>query len=388
MKRLLFICPRPIFPVLWGERIRYFNNLTILKSHYQIDVLFLTANKKELEPDKELDKYVCNKYVFYQPKLYSILQVIKGLIMNRYPLQVNYFFNRKAQKWLNRNSENYDVIFCNNIRTSRYAMNLNNNKILDFVDAISMNYEKAIERSKGMWKIVYLFEKKRILAFEKKMLHHFDSCCIISEIDRNYILKNEVTSKLNIVRNFIDDVYYSYADVVDYPYRIGFVGKMNYEPNVTAVHYWTNEVFPAILTRFPASEFYIIGGYPSNSVKRLGKRESVVITGFVDDIYKAIAECDIIVAPMLSGAGLQNKIIQSMMLCKCVITSPLGAEGLPSLMGNELLIANSTEEYIDIVYNLFDSKSRKNEIAMNAHEYVLKNFSKAAICEQLLKVVQ
>lgn len=385
MKKMLFICPRPIFPVVWGEKIRYYNNLKLLLERFEVDVICLTNNEYCIKESDYKCLKVNNFYCFSLSKFCSIFNVIIGLLINKLPLQVNYFHSRKMNRWIKNNAKKYDLIFCNNIRTAQYVQNLDVYKILDYVDSISMNYSKALHNSTGIWKLMYIIEMKRVFDFEIQMLCKFDKKIIISDIDRDYIRRNN-DSEINVVGNFVEDFSNNIVDVTYVPYRIGFLGKMNYEPNVTAVKYFVREIFPKIKILYPMVEFYIMGGYPSSDILSLADKKSIFVTGFIDNIHKEMKKCHVIVAPMRTGAGLQNKIIQAMSLSRCVITTPVGIEGLPNLKGDEILIANSTTEYIDLTcMALSDNKIRIN-IENNAYDYVQKNFSFSKISQQLNSV--
>ena len=84
---------------------------------------------------------------------------------------------------------NYDCVFCNNIRTAEYVREKNSLiKYLDFVDAISMNYDKARREAKGLKKLIYEIDYRRCRSYEQQCLVAFDSCAVISDVDNQYIL--------------------------------------------------------------------------------------------------------------------------------------------------------------------------------------------------------
>ena len=153
-KRVLFISSRPIYPIMSGGQIRTAQQLEFLVQRYSVDVLFFTEEKsnaviRDYLPD------VNREYVFYFSKLECYMQTLRFLF-NELPLQVNYYYNRKVQNFVTEHLHEYDIVFCNNIRTSEYVRkNEGIIKVLDFVDAISMNYEKAKRQAYGIKKIIY-----------------------------------------------------------------------------------------------------------------------------------------------------------------------------------------------------------------------------------------
>lgn len=160
-----------------------------------------------------------------------------------------------------------------------------------------------------------------------------------------------------------------------------FVGKMSYEPNIVAVTFFSTQIFPSLRTKYPELKFIIIGANPDERVKKLAEIEGITVTGFVDSIEPYFKDSTIVVAPMLTGAGIQNKIIQAMSYGCCVATTPIGAEGL-KIQNNEIAIINDTDEWISKLIILLSDKNKQKEMGMKAREYVKSNLSKEVISKQ------
>lgn len=198
-KRVLFISSRPIYPIMSGGQIRTAQQLEFLVQRYSVDVLFFTEEKsnaviRDYLPD------VNREYSFYFSKLECYMQTLRFLF-NDLPLQVNYYYNRKVQSFVTEHLYEYDIVFCNNIRTSEYVGKSEGIiKVLDFVDAISMNYEKAKKQAHGIKKIIYEIDYKRCMKYEQQVLRKFDSCAIISDIDKKYIMKCQEKYMLSEIR--------------------------------------------------------------------------------------------------------------------------------------------------------------------------------------------
>lgn len=186
MKKILFISSRPIYPITGGDQIRTAQQLELLSDHFDVDVLYITSDSN-MEDLKLYNKKISKVFPFYISKFKCYLNTLR-FIFNRLPLQVNYYFNTNVKKFINSIEKNYDAVFCNNIRTAEYGINLKIIKLLDFVDAISMNYEKARKEASGIKKIMYTIDYKRCKSYERKCLEYFDNCAVISEVDKNFIL--------------------------------------------------------------------------------------------------------------------------------------------------------------------------------------------------------
>jgi glycosyltransferase involved in cell wall biosynthesis len=161
---------------------------------------------------------------------------------------------------------------------------------------------------------------------------------------------------------------------------------MSTEPNVNATMYFVNKIYPKVKKVYPDFEFNIIGGNATKEISSLSNIDGINVHGFVDDVAGLIQEQRLVVAPMVSGSGLQNKIIESMKLKKMVITTKIGSDGLTGLKGNELVIADNTDDFIDkLVYYLDDENSNDlNNIAAEGKKYVEKTYSFETVKKQLL----
>lgn len=160
-----------------------------------------------------------------------------------------------------------------------------------------------------------------------------------------------------------------------------FVGKMNYEPNVVAVTWFAERVLPKLLVTYPNLRFLIVGAHPEKRVQRLSDKPNIQVTGFVESIEPYFQRATIVVAPMLTGAGIQNKIIQAMSYGCCVVTTPIGAEGL-TINHNEIAVWGSESEMIGGITNLLANRDKRIEMGRSARQYVIDNLSTEVIARQ------
>lgn len=188
MKKVLFISSRPIFPITGGDQIRTAQQLEYLSKKYKVDVIYIKTSQI-IDKTKEYQPNVHNVYDIYIPTYKCYFQTLRFLF-NKLPLQVNYYYNYHIADFINKQINKYDIVFCNNIRTAEYVINhVGIYKCMDFVDAISMNYEKAKQVAKGIKKLIYSIDYKRTKIYEQKVLQHFDRCAVISNVDQNYLLE-------------------------------------------------------------------------------------------------------------------------------------------------------------------------------------------------------
>ncbi len=166
-----------------------------------------------------------------------------------------------------------------------------------------------------------------------------------------------------------------------------FLGKMDYEPNVTGVTYFVKNIYPELRIKHPQLKFKIVGARPAPEITALNDIEGIEVTGYVESTVPYFQNATVVVAPMLSGAGVQNKIIQAMSYGCCVATTTIGAEGL-NLSGDELLIFDSDKEWIKGLDGLLRDREWRIQVGINARETISRTLVKDEIYKQFCKLLE
>jgi len=376
MKRVLMLSYRFPYPLIDGSRIRIYNIGKILAEKYQVDLLAINEGNIADENIKETEK-IFNKVIpfSFNPILFKI-NTLKGLF-SKDSLQIYYHYFKKVQKWIDQHYKEYDLIFCVHIRMTKYLRNINDvPRVIDFIDATSINYKEAQNNSTGMWKIIYPIENKRALSYEIKILKEYDKAFIASPFDKNYLLDNSEVSanKLIVIPNGVKEELLFSENKFNEENWIVFLGKMNYAPNVDAVIYFANEIFPLITKDRNNIEFIIVGSNPSKEVLKLHRRKNVEVTGFVEDPYEYLEKAKVIIAPLRFSAGTQYKILESMALGKTVVTNAKGVRGISGEDGKHFIIADDEEEMAKKILNLLSDETKRKEIGNNARELIKEKY--------------
>ncbi len=385
-KKLLFISSRIPFPLVGGDKIRVFNSLQILSKRYDIELLYIDTEIIRLDYKKELKKY-CSKITPFVVSKYEFLwNTLKGFLKNKKPLQVNYYYFKEIQKYIDDRIGDFDVVFCNHIRTTEYLDKHEIIKYVDLVDSIAMNYTKAYSNSKGLWKLIYAIERRRVKKYERFVVESFTKTIVISDVDKRFIDSDDKYN-ISVIGNFVREMEYD-KDIKPTECKICFLGKMDYEPNVSAVKYFVKNIFSSLKEKNKDIEFIIIGAKPTMEVQKLSYTDGVVVTGFVDNPYNEIQKCNLFVAPMVSGAGVQNKILEAMKMGKCVVTTQIGAEGLVNLKGRELIVCEDDQQMIESIIDLLENNLTSEKIGKRAKAYVENNYSEELVSNQLDSLIQ
>jgi len=377
LKKILYLTFRlPYPPEKGGYNLRTFNLGKIMAKNYKVDLLTLIEDKEEKKYLDDLKKIFNKVIFFYHPKIFAYFRALKTFFSSK-PLQVGYYYSPKMASWINNNYQNYDFIFCSEIRTAEYIKDLKITKSIDFVDAISLNYQQALRNANFFWKLIYLIENQRLLNYERKMVENFNLSFITTQKDKDFILRGE-NKKMVVLPNGVKEELFKREFKGKEEDWLVFFGKMDYLPNEDACIFFAQKIFPKIKEKFPNLIFFIIGTNPTKKIFSLQKIPGVRVTGFLQDPYYYLERAKMVVIPLRFGAGIQNKILEAMALGKTVITTFIGIGGIPEAKDGENLIVidyKNPEEMTRKIVRLLNNEELRQEIGMRARELILENYT-------------
>jgi len=306
---------------------------------------------------------------------------------NGKPLQVGYFYFDKAQKKIDEliAKQKPDHIYCQLIRTTEYIKKYPHiPKTLDYMDVFSKGMERRKSTEPFYMKPFLAMEYRRLLRYERNVFAYFNNKTIISEQDKNFI-SHPQKQTIVVVPNGVDTSYFK-PIVHKKEFELLFNGNMNYPPNIESVEYLVEKVMPYVWHKLPNTRLLISGASPHATVLDLAS-DKVIVSGWVDDIRMNFAKSKILVAPMQISIGLQNKLLEAMAMQLPCITSSLANNALGAKPNEQILVADTPEQYARHIIDLLQNEAKAKQIAMNGYQFVVGGFnwqSTTAILEKLI----
>jgi len=311
---------------------------------------------------------------------------IKSLfaLIKSQPLSLPYYSSKKMNRWVNSvlSQNNIERIVVYSAVMAQFVVGEKSSRCTTIADMVDVDSEKWREYSQQKtfpmsW--VYRREADYLLNYEKYIADSFHHSLFVSRAEAAKFLElsPESAGRVDSYSNGVDTEYFSPDHTYQSPYKkdekiLVFTGAMDYWPNIDAVSWFAETVFPQILHENPKIQFYIVGSNPSAQVQQLAELPGVVVTGRVEDVrpYLNYAVCAL--APMRIARGIQNKVLEAMAMALPVIVSEAGLEGIEAEHGRDVFIAKQTKDYVDFVRDIF---SKKNNIGSVARVHVKKNFN-------------
>ncbi len=160
---------------------------------------------------------------------------------------------------------------------------------------------------------------------------------------------------------------------------------MDYEPNIMAVRFFAENIWDKIYKKYPDRKFRIVGMNPGKRVKNLENLPGVEVTGYVESLQPFFKECSLVVAPMISGSGVQNKILEALSFGCNVLTTPIGLEGIECLSDVLYVVEPKAEEWVDKIEEIFGNKEDNAQKAQHIHHRIKEEFGEDEVRRQFQK---
>ena len=389
----LFLLPRALFPVVSGYSNKNIHLLPFLAQHYRLHLILLTDKPLLEEEQLFYRKAGIRLTVCRFSKADHIKGALWALLCGK-PLQVGYYYSRKMQKYVDEQQEPQRMI-AGLVRTAEYLLRYRikaqkdaeqKARFFDMVDSIGCAYERSAKTTKSMfWKLIYHFEAKHLLNYEQTSVAAFRNTFFVNREEEK---KFRSFGKTACLHHGVKDELFDYSKKDGrYCGYAAFLGKMNYQPNIDAVQWYLENVQAQLGEKIP---LLVIGAYPTPELKRIaGQYPGTELTGYCDDPYIYLNSAMAVIAPMRSGGGIQNKVLEAMALGKLVILSRLAAEAIAEARdGEHFLVAETAEEYRDILLDIREKPEKYSQIGAQAKALIRNYYTWEHYCTEYLQALQ
>jgi len=245
-------------------------------------------------------------------------------------------------------------------------------------------WEKIAQNEKSFIKKLYLkILAKQLKQYEVSRLNKYDFMIPISEPDAQKLKSFGCELPMHTCTASYDEtVLKPDKNNLEFP-SVFFIGALDWMPNVEGLEWFLKNVWNKIQQQFPDLKFYI-AGRNANQIK-LPEAKNVVFIGEVENAYDFMNSKGIMIVPLFSGSGIRVKIIEGMALGKTIVSTSLGAEGIPCKDGQNILIADAPEVFAEKIAKCINEKMFFSIIGDNAYQFAKQRFSSREVTSKLLE---
>ncbi|MGK7938349.1 MAG: glycosyltransferase family 4 protein [Xenococcaceae cyanobacterium] len=401
MKILMLSSTFPYPPSRGGTQVRTFN---LLKHLSKCHAVTLVTQRSEDIGDAEinsLSQYVAELVVFPRPP-----KTTEGIVgkIKRFgqfwqqgtPPNVLSTYSLEIQQWIERQvaSAEFDVITCEHSINEIYVQPQWQAKlptILNIHSSVYRTCQNQLATGTSENKLRDRLYLPLLRRYEQNFCQKFSHIVVTTEEDTQQVLKFNPPGKVWVIPNGVDLEIFSDRPVDPGGQNIIFFGGMDYIANIDAACFFSTEVLPKLQQRHPGTTLSIVGSNPTPKVLALAKLPGIKVTGRVPSIAEYLHQAVVCVIPMRTGFGIKNKTLEAMAAGCPVVGSDRGLEGIEvdsDRVPLRALRANTVDEYVEAISNLFNDIELRAKLSHNGREMIEQEYtwsSLAQLYEQVIK---
>ncbi|MCB8981739.1 MAG: glycosyltransferase [Ardenticatenaceae bacterium] len=310
---------------------------------------------------------------------------LQQLLMTRRPDMAHRLFSQAFNIRLLQmlQADDFDVVQIEGIELARYLPVIRHGSPRSKIVFDDHNAETELQRRNFLTDLrqprrwvaaAYSAEQvRRLRKFERWVCQQADWVTAVSHPDKVQLEKlTGGITPITVIPNSLDVQQFQLEASDAIPSDIVFSGKMDYRPNVDAVLWFVDEVWPIVRRERPSTTFTIVGQKPHARLDRLKNEPGITLTGWVDRVEPYLAGAKVFVLPFRVGSGTRLKLIEAMAAGKALVSTAVGAEGFPVEHDRELLLVDEAEGFGTAVLHLLNHPEERQRLGQAAQEFAQK----------------
>ena len=382
--RILWLKTELLHPVDKGGRIRTYQMLKHLKREHHVTYLTLDDGTADMDARERAEEYchelVCVPHRVREKFSAGFYAELAANLLSPLPYFMKKYESAEMRREIARRVGGgaFDVVVCDFLVPSiNMPAQVGAATVLFQHNVEAMIWKRHYEVQTNPLKKAYLYGQwRKTFGFERNVCRRFDVVVAVSREDRETMRREYGVESVTDVPTGVDTDYFRpHGTQKCEPHNLVFTGSMDWLPNEDAIRYFTTEVMPRIRQTLPDVTLTVVGRNPYPSLVELSRRDpSIVVTGRVEDVRPFMERAAAYVVPIRVGGGTRLKIYEAMAMEKPVISTTVGAEGLPVSDGAELLLADTPEAFAERVLNVLTDEKLARELGARASATVRERF--------------
>ena len=371
--------------------LRVLGSLKNLSEKYKHDIMLLAFKQGEEYPD--LSNYcqveTVDELTTMKNKIWTIVNKFSPKnIFSTTPNLLNYSpkMQRKVTKLLAKHK--FDVIAIDHFSMLYYTLELGVPQVLLEIMPASKIYQTYIHLERNLLiKMLHLLRYYMVKKFEKKW-NRVDISIAVSESQKESVLAYMPDINIAVIPHGIDTDYFKAVDREQNFPTLMINGGMKRLLNVRGVLWFYNEVYPLIKEKIPDVKLYIVGNSPTKEILQLSADESVVVTGYVNDLRPYFSRAWVVVAPLTNNFGVKVRVLQAMAMGKPVVSTSMVTSGIDVSAGENIILADDSRDFAERVIELLNNEELRNRIGANARKLMEEKYSWERLTDELNMVLE
>jgi sugar transferase (PEP-CTERM/EpsH1 system associated) len=380
-RHVLILANRLPFPLDDGWKVRTFHVIRGVAAHARVSLAVfhppedresIAAARRELGADVRI-------VTVPPPKQFTVLNLMRGLL-TRFPVQIWNQESAALRRELRRIAaeDPVDMVLSESIFLMRYLDLVPRSvpRIIDThnIDSVTYaRYERTLPRGPRRWYTAATV--RRVAALEAALFRTVDMVWVCSDVEREMAEGLARTTPVRTIPNGVATDAFTPAPFASaVPARLLFFGRLDYYPNQDGLAFFIREILPRVKRIRPDVELHVVGAGAHRDVADPAGSPHIRLVGRVDDLRAALAGAAVVVVPLRAGGGTRLKILEALAMARPVVTTSIGAEGLPVEHDVHLLVADAAEEFAAAILSLLDDAQLAERLGKAGRQLVCERF--------------
>jgi sugar transferase (PEP-CTERM/EpsH1 system associated) len=357
--RILWLKTELLHPVDKGGKIRTYQMLRALKREHRVTYLTLDDGAAPADAAERAEEY-CHELVRVPHRTREKFSAgfyaeLAANLVSPLPYFMKKYESRAMRREVEARARGdaFDVLVCDFLNPAvNVPARLPVPAVLFQHNVEAMIWRRHYEVQTNPLKRAYLYGQwRKAFRYERAACRRFDAVVTVSRDDAETVRRDYGVGNVSDVPTGVDTEFFRPARGAEpEPHTLVFTGSMDWLPNEDAIQFFTRDILPLVRASLPDVKLTVVGRKPYASLLELAKRDpSVVVTGRVEDVRPYMERAAAYVVPIRVGGGTRLKIYEAMAMERPVVSTTIGAEGLPLEDGEDLLIADTPRAFADAV---------------------------------------
>jgi len=207
-----------------------------------------------------------------------------------------------------------------------------------------------------------------------------DRVWVVSEPDQRAMRRILRRSAADLRPNGVDANWYAPGRETPKPYSAVFWGRLDFGPNIQALEWFCQKVWPIVRKRCAEASFTIIGFEPTDVVRALAKQPGISVQANLRDLRSVARGHAVVALPFVSGAGIKNKLLEAAAMGLPIVGTDVALRGLRG--DSPLIVGPTPEKFANALLDLWSNPERRNTLSEQVRRWVLENHSWAETARQ------
>ena len=395
--KVLWISQNVPYPPKSGVLLRNYNLIRLTSQFAAIDLVAIV--KKNAMPSSyaemavpELLKFCSSVQPVRLPteeSRFHFWWVLLKSLFTKAPFTVNWASAPVLEEVLGRalSGTIYDLVYFDSISLAGYRQLMTSGaRVLNHHNIESQLFERRIAYERNPLKRLYLrLEATKLRRYEAAVVGEFDLNLVVSSLDALRLGEFCAGATTALVANGVDIDYFRPSDAASAePGHLIMVSGMNWFPNLDAVLYMIESIWPILTSATPGVRLTIVGARPPRHVTELAAKDSrITVTGFVDDIRPYMDRAQIYLCPMRDGGGTRLKVLDALSMGKPIVATTMALEGIGVVPEQDVLVGDTPEVFVRQIQRLIQDQALRQRLSTNGRTFVEQRFSWEVIGQQL-----